>query len=386
MSSKINILSPIISVEWLNSHLYAADLVVLDGTINKEFDSLQQQIPSSRIFDIKNKFSDISNEFPSAFPSSKQFQKEARALGINNDSAIVVSDDKGIYSSARVWWMFKAFGFNNVAILNGGFPAWIKAGYSTETMSLYSGDKGNFTANSQPNRVRFFEDVKTASENKTHIIIDARSSERFNCEIPEPREGLRMGTIPNSKNLPFTNFLEDGFFKPKVDLEKALYMHADKNDPIIFSCGSGITACILALGAEISGYKNVSVYDGSWTEWGSLTSNDINNPEEWTKNELLAYILIYMSHLDLNETRKEYEYILTRVNKGVYKRVYNKFKTDNDYECIQNIIKAIKTHDYYRNDFSDLFADIKLMAFVDGDFGDLQRVLYVHLKKILKDA
>tara|TARA_R110002049_G_scaffold18364_2_gene70326 strand:- start:3572 stop:4732 length:1161 start_codon:yes stop_codon:yes gene_type:complete len=386
MRSTINLTSPIVSVEWLQNNLNADNLVVLDGTINKEFDASQQQIPSTRLFDIKKKFSDTSNEFPSAFPSSEQFQKEARALGINNDSAIVVSDDKGIYSSARVWWLFKAFGYNNVAVLNGGFPAWIKAGYSTETMALYNGNKGNFTANLQPDMMRFFDDVKAASEHKTHTIIDARSAGRFNCEVPEPREGLRMGSIPNSKNLPFTNLLGDGILKPKVDLEKALYMVADKNDAIIFSCGSGITACVLALGAEISGYKNISVYDGSWTEWGSLTSNNMDNPEQWTKDDLLAYILIYISHLDLNETRKEYEYILTRVNKSIYQRVHDKFKKDTDYQCIQNIIEAVRTHDYYRNDFADLFADIKLMAFADGDFGHLEQVLYTHLKKILKDA
>lgn len=386
MSSNINLSTPIVSVEWLNNHLYADNLVVLDGTINKEFDALQQQIPSARLFDIKNKFSDTSNKFPSAFPSAEQFQKEARALGINDDSAIIVIDDKGIYSSARVWWLFKAFGYNNVAVLNGGFPAWIKAKYSTETMTLFEGNTGNFTSNLQPNKMRFFDDIKTATEHKTHTIIDARSAGRFNCEVPEPRAGLRMGTIPNSKNLPFTNLFEDGFLKSKVDLEKVFYMVADKNDDIIFSCGSGITACVLALGAEIAGYKNISVYDGSWTEWGSLTSSNIHDPEKWSKDELLAYILIYISHLDLNETRKEYEYILTRVDKSVYQRVYDKFKKDSDYQCIQNIIRAVKTHDYYRNDFADLFADIKLMAFADGDFGDLERVLYSHLKKILKDV
>jgi len=386
MSSNINLTTPIVSDEWLNKHLHADNMVVLDGTINKEFDALQQQIPSARLFDIKNKFSDSSNEFPSAFPSAEQFQKEARALGINDDSAIIVTDDKGIYSSARVWWLFKAFGYNNVAVLNGGFPAWVNAGHSTETMTLYEGEIGNFTANLQPNKMRFFDDIKTVTEHKTHTIIDARSAGRFNCEVPEPREGLRMGTIPNSKNLPFTNLLEDGFLKSKVDLEKVFYMVADKNDPIIFSCGSGITACVLALGAEISGYKNISVYDGSWTEWGSLTSSNIHDPEKWSKDELLAYILIYISHLDLNETRKEYEYILTRVDKSVYQRVNDKFKNDSDYQCIQNIIRAVKTHDYYRNDFADLFADIKLMAFADGDFGDLERVLYTHLKKILKNA
>tara|TARA_R110002050_G_scaffold24083_3_gene64344 strand:+ start:124509 stop:125330 length:822 start_codon:yes stop_codon:yes gene_type:complete len=270
MNSNINIESPIVSVEWLNSNRDAENLVVLDGMINKVFDGAQKQIPNARLFDIKKKFSDVSNPFPSAFPSAEQFQKSARELGINTDSAIVVYDDKGIYSSARVWWLFKAFGYTNVAVLNGGFPAWLKAEYETEPMKRYEGAEGDFVVNHKPETMKFFNDVKTASKNYTHTIIDARSAGRFNCTTPEPRIGLRMGTIPNSVNLPFTNLLEDGVLKPKEALEKAFQELATKDDPIVFSCGSGITACVLALGAEISGYKNISVYDGSWTEWGSL--------------------------------------------------------------------------------------------------------------------
>ncbi|MCF7560101.1 sulfurtransferase [Sabulilitoribacter multivorans] len=269
----IELNQPIVTVDWLHANLNADNLVILDGTINKVFDASQKQIPNTRLFDIKNKFSDTSNPFPSAFPSSQQFQKEARALGINNNSAIVVYDDKGIYSSARVWWLFKAFGYNNVAVLNGGFPAWLQANYAVESMKLYDGPSGNFTPNLQPDLMKFFKDVEDASKNKTHKIVDARSPSRFNGEEPEPRAGLRQGTIPNSVNLPFETLLDNGILKPKIELEKALYMVAHKNDPVIFSCGSGITACVLALGADIAGYKNISVYDGSWTEWGSLVKD-----------------------------------------------------------------------------------------------------------------
>ena len=270
MSTSIALTSPVVSVEWLQRNLHAENLIILDGTINKVFIADQKQIPNTRFFDIKNKFSNRSDPFPSAFPSEEQFQKEARDLGVNKNSAIVVYDDKGIYSSARVWWLFKAFGYNNVAILDGGFPAWLKAKYDTEPMSIYKGKLGDFLAQLQPQFMMFFDDIKDASKNKTHIIVDARSSGRFNCEVPEPREDLRMGTIPNSVNLPFTNLIEDGLLKSKRDLAKAFYMVANKNDNIVFSCGSGLTACILALGADITGYKNISVYDGSWTEWGSL--------------------------------------------------------------------------------------------------------------------
>ncbi|GAA4898160.1 hypothetical protein GCM10023311_23730 [Flaviramulus aquimarinus] len=386
MSSKITLTSPIVSVEWLHEHSHANNLVILDGTINKVFDITLEQIPKARFFDIKKKFSDTSNPFPSAFPSVEQFQKEARALGINKDSVIVVYDDKGIYSSARVWWLFKAFGFQNVAVLNGGFPAWKKANYNTALMQNFDGVVGDFEAHLQPGYMQFFDDIQKASKNKTHNIIDARSAGRFNCTEPEPREGLRMGTIPNSVNLPYTDLLENGLLKSKKDLAKTFYMVANKSDNIIFSCGSGLTACVLALGAEISGYKNISVYDGSWTEWGTLTTGDMKMPSTWTKDELLAYILIYVSNADLNQSRTETQYILNRVDKNVYKRVTDQFEKDSDYQSIQNIIEAVKTHDYYRNDLADLFADIKLMAFADGEYDVMEQMVYMQLKKILKNG
>lgn len=382
----ITLTSPAVSVKWLHEHIEASNLIVLDGTIAKQFDMQSKQVPKARFFDIKQKFSDTSNAFPSAFPSEEQFQNEAQNLGINQDSAIVVYDDKGIYSSARVWWLFKAFGFKNIAILDGGFPEWKKAGFKTENAVAYNGDKGDFKASLQSGYMKFFDDIKAASKLKTHKIIDARSSERFKCEVPEPREGLRRGTIPNSVNLPFTNLLQDGKLKPKKDIAKAFYMLAEPDEAIIFSCGSGITACVLALGAELSGYKNISVYDGSWTEYGTLTSGHMEQPKTWTKDELLAYILIYVSHSDLNASRKETAYIISRVDKHVYQRVYEQFEKDNDYQSIQNIIEAVKTHDYYRNDLADLFADIKLMAFADGDYGDMEKAVYSRLTKILKDG
>ncbi|TBN00448.1 sulfurtransferase [Hyunsoonleella flava] len=378
--------SPVVSVQWLHDNLEAKNLIVLDGTIAKAFDAMSLQIPKARFFDIKKKFSDTSNPFPSAFPSAAQFQQEARKLGINNDSAIVVYDDKGIYSSARVWWLFKAFGFKNIAVLDGGFPEWQNAGFPTEYMQVYEGDLGDFEANLQPNFMKFFDDIKNASTFKTHNIVDARSAARFNCDVPEPREGLRRGTIPNSINLPFTDLLENGKLKSKKEIEKSFYMVAEKDEDIIFSCGSGITACVLALGAEISGHKNISVYDGSWTEFGTLTSGNMEQPKTSTKDEVLAYILIYVLHSDLSETWKEKEYILKRVEKDVYKRVYEQFKKDNDYQCIQNIIEAVKANNYYRNDFADLFADIKLMAFADGEYDDMEKAVYANLKRILKDG
>ncbi|MFY0714288.1 sulfurtransferase [Seonamhaeicola sp. NFXS20] len=378
----------IVSVKWLYNNLENKNLIVLDGTINKVFDTQLPQIPKARFFDIKQKFSDTSGAFPSTFPSQEQFQAEAQNLGIHNHSIIVVYDDKGIYSSARVWWLFKAFGFNNIAVLDGGFPEWLKHNLPTEPMVVYHGEKGNFTATLQPEYMMFFNDVKIASLQKTHTIVDARSSARFNGEVPEPRAGLRSGTIPNSINLPFTNLLNNGLFKPKKEVEDIFSKTINKtpNEPIIFSCGSGITACVLALGAEMSGYNNIAVYDGSWTEWGTLTTKTMDAPSTWTKEELLAYILIYVANSDLKESWKEHDYILNRVDEKVYKRMHQQFETDNDYQSIQNIVEAVKTHDYFKNDLTDLFADIKLMAFADGDLHPMEEAIYNQLRKILREA
>jgi thiosulfate/3-mercaptopyruvate sulfurtransferase len=270
--------SPIVSVAWLKNHLEDPNLVVLNASIPKVTDaseeiSEEKLIPNSRFFDIKTKFSDTSAPFPSTFPSETQFTKQAQLLGIKKDSAIVVYDTKGIYSSARAWWLFKAFGHQNIAVLDGGLPAWNKANYATESYRPYQGENGNFVGFVNKRAMKFFDDVKMESKNKSHIIMDARSEVRFKCLIDEPREGLRRGTIPNSVNLPFEDVL-DGYCLKSADKLKLIFSELAKpNDSITFSCGSGITACVLALGADIAGYKNISVYDGSWTEWGSLTSS-----------------------------------------------------------------------------------------------------------------
>jgi thiosulfate/3-mercaptopyruvate sulfurtransferase len=277
MNSELKIASPIVSVEWLLKHLNHPNLIVLDATIPKvtgnESNSNESQIPSARFFDLKNKFSDVSAPFPTTFPSEKHFQNEAQGLGINKDSAIVVYDEKGIYSSPRAWWLFKSFGFKNVAVLDGGFPAWKHAGYKTETKQTNTGKMGNFQAKLQTKYIKFFEDVKKEIQNKNHLIIDARSESRFKSLEAEPRVGLRSGTIPNSVNLPFENLInKEGLLKPQAELKKIFQPLAETNQALTFSCGSGITACVLAFGAELAGYDNLSVYDGSWTEWGSLTS------------------------------------------------------------------------------------------------------------------
>lgn len=267
---------PIVSVEWLHSNMHATNLIVLDASIPKAVENKDTTndfcIPDARFFDIKKKFSDTQAPFPNTFPSEEQFEREAQNLGINADSFIVVYDDKGIYSSPRVWWLFKAFGFNNVAVLDGGLPAWIEAYYPLARKEPYNGAKGNFKAQLQSGFMKFFDDVKELSASKSDCIIDARSERRFKGLEAEPREGLRSGNIPNSKNITYTQLLNGNKLKTVSEIEAIFENIVPENTSITFSCGSGITACILALGAELINYKNISVYDGSWTEWGSLTT------------------------------------------------------------------------------------------------------------------
>lgn len=276
--SIVNIHKPLVSVKWLNENLNATNLIILDASIkviteNISNESAKQYIPFTRFFDLKYKFSDASAPFPNTIPTEAQFAKEAQNLGINNDSAIVIYDTKGIYSSPRVWWLFKTMGYHNVAVLNGGLPEWINQGYSTTSFKEYKGDKGNFIAQYSPNTMRFFDDMKLESKDSSQcIIIDARSTARFKGEVEEPRVGLRSGTIPSSLSLPYTNLFSGNVFKPAEELKQEFNKLVKPNDEIIFSCGSGITACVLALGATISGYEKLSIYDGSWTEWGSLTN------------------------------------------------------------------------------------------------------------------
>lgn len=261
----------LVSIDWLQSNIDNPFLVLLDATINKKIEEDSIRIPKARFFDIKQKFSDTNARFPSTLPIMEQFKTEARALGINNDSFIVVYDDKGIYSSARAWWLFKTFGFNNVAVLDGGLPEWKEQNFPIETYKEEPIEKGNFTASFIPELITDFTGVNQFSKDTKTLILDARSEARFNCLVDEPRQGLRRGTIPNSKNLPYIALFNGNILKSKEELLKIFDNLVKEETHLVFSCGSGITACILALAASVCSYKNLTVYDGSWTEYGTLT-------------------------------------------------------------------------------------------------------------------
>ena len=269
----------IVSAKWLHENLNDPEMIILDATLHnqrsKQPKAIQKlQLLGARFFDIKQKFSDLSNEFPTAYPSIIKFEKEAQNLGINQSSKIVLYDANGIYSSARAYWLFKSMGHKNVAVLDGGLPEWIKNQFPTEALNLENTyHKGNFTVNHNGDSVRKFNNMFKNLETQAELVIDVRSADRYNCLVPEPREGLRMGTIPNSINIPYTNVLENGKFKSDSELDIIFKPLVKENRKLVFSCGSGITACVAMLAAQKVITNDLAVYDGSWTEWGALVTN-----------------------------------------------------------------------------------------------------------------
>ncbi|MEZ8057621.1 sulfurtransferase [Vibrio splendidus] len=268
---------PLISPQQLQQRLLAEDnITLLDASIEFQIPSESekvkgQMIPGAIRFDYDKDFCNKHTLLPHMFPTEKHFNTRAQEIGINQDSTIVVYDNAGTFASPRAWWMFMAMGHNNVYILDGGLPAWIEAGYSTETDYRTEVKTGNFEGHIQDNYFVSAQQIESYSTDKSANIVDARSQARFDSEVPEPREGLRSGHIPNSVCLPFAQVLNDGKLRTQQELiEIFSTIEIAPSQPMFFSCGSGVTACIILLAAKLAGYTGeMGVYDGSWTEWGA---------------------------------------------------------------------------------------------------------------------
>lgn len=261
-------IEPVVSALWLYNNLQDSDLIVLDAspkTADPNFD--YTGIAGFRHFDLKNEFSDTSSELPNTLPSPEQFQNSCKNLGISNSSKIVIYDNVGIYLSPRVWWMFKIMGHQNVAVLNGGLPEWRRLGYKTVHFEDNIIIPGDFEAKFKSEMVKDYSFVSSNVALQESVVIDARSAGRFEGKTPEPREGLPSGHIPRSLNLPYTQVLEGGKFKSHENLSEIFNNLITDEKPLIFSCGSGVTACIILLASEFVLKNDKSVYDGSWTEW-----------------------------------------------------------------------------------------------------------------------
>jgi thiosulfate/3-mercaptopyruvate sulfurtransferase len=275
--SNLKITNSLISVQFLKDNLQAQNLIILDasmkpvGKVAASTVETDVYIPGSLRFDFDNEIRDHNTSLPHMMPSAEFFTEEVQRMGIHQDSAIVVYDRIGIYSSPRAWWMFRAMGHTQVAVLDGGLPAWIAAGFETvPQLREKPAQRGNFIAQPVAGAFVDADDVMNALNDTNYRVLDARSAGRFKGLEPEPREGLRPGHMPNAFNIPYTSMLENGMLKDNMSLRSMF--EACKNKKMIFSCGSGATACVLALAAEQAGYQDLSVYDGSWSEWGLISS------------------------------------------------------------------------------------------------------------------
>ncbi len=265
----------LVSTTWLASHLNDPDLRVIDASwylpdMNRDgkAEYAASHIPGARYFDI-DEISDTRSELPHMVPPVEKFMSRMRAMGVGDGHQVVVYDGAGLFSAARVWWLIRLMGKTDVAVLDGGFPKWTAEGHPTEDMPPILRDR-HMTVSVQNHLVKDVTQVAAAAKLADHEIVDARSPGRFKGEEPEPREGLRSGHIPGSKNVHYRRMLnDDGTMKTPPELKQVFEAaRVDLDKPVITSCGSGVTAAILSLALERMGHRRHSLYDGSWSEWG----------------------------------------------------------------------------------------------------------------------
>ncbi|TQF77885.1 3-mercaptopyruvate sulfurtransferase [Elioraea sp. Yellowstone] len=266
----------LVTVEELAAVLGAPDLAVIDITKylpNEDRDGFAEyrraHIPGARYLDI-DAVADRSTRLPHMLPPPAEFAAAMEALGIANATRVVFYDQKGMSSAARGWWMMRAFGHDRAAVLDGGLPAWIAAGHATEAGDPQPAPATVYAPAFRPWLVKDIRDVLGNVTEPHAVLVDARPAARFRGEAPEPRPGMRSGHVPGSTNLPHAALLNaDATFRPAAEL-RALLREAgvDGTRPAIAACGSGVTACAIALAAHLAGLPDVAVYDGSWAEWG----------------------------------------------------------------------------------------------------------------------
>ncbi len=272
----------LVESNWLESHIDNPTIKILDASWHMpnlgrdaKAEYKESHILGATYFDIDS-ISDGSSELPHMLPSAETFSKIVGEMGIDNDTHVVIYDSYGLFSAARAWWMFRAFGHEKVSLLNGGTVKWIEENRPM-TSNETKVDTASFKATFNPDMVKSIEDIQTNLETNDFQVIDARARDRFFGKVPEPRPGLRSGHIPNALNLPFNLLLEeDKTLKSNTDIT-GLYEgeNLDFSKPVIASCGTGVTACALNLGLYLIGKEDVSVYDGSWTEWGGRQDTPI---------------------------------------------------------------------------------------------------------------
>ena len=266
----------LVGTDWLAEHLAAPDIRVVDGSYYLPGEGLDPRaeyqahhIPGAVFFDI-DEIADTTLDLPHMVPPAEKFSSRVRKLGLGDGVRIVVYDQRGIFSAPRVWWTFRLFGHDDVVVLDGGLPKWMAEGRPVEEGPAEINER-HFTARMNSLMLRDLGQMQANLKSGREQVLDARSAGRFAGSEPEPRPGLRAGHIPGSLNLPFTDLLdrESQTLLPPERLRQAFEAAGvDMKRPVATSCGSGITAAVLALGLHLAGHKDVALYDGSWAEWG----------------------------------------------------------------------------------------------------------------------
>ena len=267
----------LVSTEWLAQHINDPDLRILDASwylpdMNRDAaaEYARGHIPGARFFDI-DEISDSRSKLPHMAPPTEKFMSRLRAMGVGDGHQVVVYDGAGMFSAARVWWLFRLMGKTDIAVLDGGYPKWTLEGRETEDLPPVLKER-HMTVQRQAHLVRDVTQVAAAAKLGDHTILDARGPARFKGNEPEPRASLRSGHIPGATNLYYKSLLnDDGTMKSVSELKTVFQASgADLGKPVITSCGSGVTAAIISLALERIGHRNHSLYDGSWAEWGQF--------------------------------------------------------------------------------------------------------------------
>lgn len=282
--------SALVSTAWLHENLSSSGLRVVDATQflpgtgrDPYAEFLEAHIPGAVFFDL-NRASDLYSALPNTMPTASHFAQLVGTIGIGNEDFVIVYDTLGIMSASRVWWMLRAFGFENVAVLDGGMPRWKHDQYPTEAGATEVTGK-RFEAKAPARLITSMDEVEGALGSKTQIV-DARSAARFEGRESEPRAGLRSGHIPGSMNVPYTSLLdpnEGTVLSPDELKERFSAAGVDLGKPVICTCGSGVSACVVALALHELGIREAPVYDGSWSEWGA----DLSKPIETGSHQFI---------------------------------------------------------------------------------------------------
>jgi thiosulfate/3-mercaptopyruvate sulfurtransferase len=276
-------LKALVSTDWLAAELPSQDLIVFDASWYMPAEARDPQaeyrlahIPGALFFDI-DAIADTESALPHMAPTAARFERMIGALGVSADSRVVFYDQKGVFSSARGWWLLRLFGHERCAVLDGGLPKWRREARALEQGAGRTPAATAYRARFNARYLRGLGDVLENLQSRRELLLDARSADRFHARVPEPRAGMRAGHVPGSCSLPYTELLSaEQTLLPAAELRARFESRGvGEHTPVITSCGSGLTAAVLTLGLEVAGLPMGALYDGSWSEWGGRAETPI---------------------------------------------------------------------------------------------------------------